>query len=623
MKMKVEKLYPKQQNLIETLSSLYKKHDKDQRLFLEMPTGSGKTLTALFSSLKELSGENATIAWAVHQKQLVQQAYEELCEIIGVTPQQGLHKPSVKYQNLTFTFMTWQAMRATSTRYDLLIVDECHRGSSQPGTYMEGKNAVSEHTSFKKILKLSDKHLYVSATPWNLDQDVFPGLLTPKGKPKDDRVALYTMQAARLDGALAQLQFKSIRTADTVKLQKLYHESSPEEIIDFEDEDAFEAAQILAEKKVDPKDDRTIKALEQSTLESVLEVFFREEGKNGVIPPTIVFCRTRANGTSGPLTQSNVCKSIKKAALKHFTNPILGRKFVDYVNSSDDSSTEAQDKLKKFQEGKINILCVVSMAQEGFNYKALECAIDFSPSFTNARLAVQKMGRILRLHKDAAGNVVKDQGRYYYPDTIEKYIKLNSVKKEPGAGLDACVQEVLGAQYEHMSQEQLDHAKYDLMRQTQFMHATGDKELAPVMSSEEIELSHTMVSGQEQGLENPLGDGFKGKTTVTTAEYFVSHAESKIARIMSTKELFAGLVTVQGSVDPEASWGDFVESLVTGQGTGALLTVQNVEAVRKEFNSVKPRYRDDDDAEEKTEQVAAIVPDSVRLAMKRLSGQKV
>jgi hypothetical protein len=158
----------------------------------------------------------------------------------------------------------------------------------------------------------------------------------------------------------------------------------------------------------------------------MFDAFFKEEVKDGVIPPTLVFCKNvnglDSEGKPHPLSVHGLLKTFRNMAAKHLKG-VSGTNIADgcYGNLP---TKEAADIIKAFKSGKTRVLFVVQMANEGFDYSKLECAIDFRMNAGNAKRTVQKIGRLLRVSEG------KLAARYYYCDSIENHLRIGGKKKD-------------------------------------------------------------------------------------------------------------------------------------------------------------------------------------------------
>lgn len=530
-KQSVISLRPYQRKVVDKVLSIYRNNPNDARAFMEMFTGTGKTRSAFAVIIELFQSKKATIVWVAHEIQLVNQAYIEFQNDVLGNDDPCMDAMEVSYEGITIKFMTWQSYRTKKTVVDMLIVDECHRGSSD-------NRGLNEHKSFKAILKLSKTHLYVSATPWDLNPELFKGLFFERIENKKtkhsidpNRVAVYSADQAREDDMICNVEFQVVSTADTLEIKRL---ESPEELT-LENASMEDGVDFFKENKVNIRHGKSVEALNTSALYSMVDVYFQKETKNGRLPPTIVFC---GNRTDPAFNVKNVIREFRKAASRHLpTKSSTGRAFIDYVNSD---VNDASQKLLDFKAGKINILCVVGMAREGFNYRELEVAIDFVPSFNNARLPVQKVGRITRT---ADG---KQQARYYHIDSFKNRINVKGVWKEAGPDLNQTIRNALSA-----STGRTNHTEDEVATTAAAVMAVTC--LKKDVSGEED--TSVTVAGQEQYTQNGLSK-VKGlpKTTITVTRigFIVSNADNKDpVRTIRSSTLFVGLRTPDGVRDLE------------------------------------------------------------------------
>jgi superfamily II DNA or RNA helicase len=420
-------LYAYQKEKIAELEKIYEMYPDDQRAFLQMVVGAGKTFAALNFAIQQLKGSKPkSVVWVVHQTGLADQSasdFRDDFKLQGGQLDKSLKKG--KIENITFHFMTWQALRGqilkgSMNAHDMLIIDEAHYGSSNNG--QTGKNG--DHLSFKKIFssKLFKKHLYVSATPWDLNPEVFPGLLSDdKRSIRHDRAAILTMKEAHKLNLIADVVFNVFHSADTLKLKHIEDKENSDEV---SGESTKDLAKQAASKTIDFSHSKSKQSLYRAIVESVIEGYLRLEGgaSGKDLPPTIIFC----NGIKDdPRSIEAVMKIIKLKCkslygAKFNTERSLVACAHSAMNVEDDG--RANDAINDFRAGKIKILCVANMAQEGFNYPELQVAIDLCPSLKNIRRRTQRIGRIIRKKADNRA------ARYYYADTITNYIRIKGQK---------------------------------------------------------------------------------------------------------------------------------------------------------------------------------------------------
>lgn len=455
-----------QEKVVDRLLSVIKDLSK---AFLQMPTGTGKTITA-FKFIMKLFGKSkkpVTINWVVHQKQLVYQAYceflNEVAKISSENVEKGKSVYLYKHNNITITFSTWQTLRTQKIHSDLLIIDECHKGSA-----LSKGDEKREHKSFHTIFKLAPKHLYISATPSTLDGDLFPDMLITykrEGKVyntvKEEYKAVYNSTDAARDGYIANVRFFAIQSADTLKIQKL----NEEETLTFKSLE--DGARKVEKNKVNLKHQQSRRSLNKSVRDSVLHNFFLNEVVKGELKsPAIVICQRRYKSGDHTLCAKEMAKEIKLWA-RHYLGPKhgTGKTFVDYITGD---VKDKHEKIAKFKRGEIKILCVVGMLQEGFNYPALGAMVDFAPCFdTNVRDATQRIGRPARPYEG------KLFARYYYPDIIQNYINVLGVRKDldnkkASSHFAKLIASQTGRDQSEITEEEIQAAKNSTMKIAKF-----------------------------------------------------------------------------------------------------------------------------------------------------------
>lgn len=386
------------------IEDLKRIHITSQEAFLQMPTGTGKTITALLYAIESLkSNSPKKVTWVVHQTFLVTQSFTDLkndFSKFGVSFCNN--KQTAKVNNISFEFMTWHSLSNSIKEdshigSDLLVIDEAHYGAS---------GIASSHKSFKTIVRsnLFKKHLYVSATPWELDRTVYPKILDKKGNVKKEFCAILSMKESTDLNIISDVFIKVVNSADTLKIKN--YDGDSEQTL--EDSDIKKlSSKVAKNSKICLRDSRSINSLHKSVTVSIIQAYKQLEIKNGIIPPTIIFC----SGIKGnPRAITEVSVMLKKALY----TPKLDLCSMVSVAHSKLPGDEAQKNIDLFTKGKVKILLVAGMAQEGFNYPNLEVALDLCPSHDNIRRFQQKMGRVIRLKKSPA--------RYYYADTVKNYI---------------------------------------------------------------------------------------------------------------------------------------------------------------------------------------------------------
>jgi len=528
------KLRDYQQQAFDKILTIYKNNPKDMRAVYQAPTGSGKTLTSLMIGIAHAKAQGYKhLLWVAHQKYLSEQPMDRAFDALGI---QMTSDPNIGLiDDVYIHCITWQSARnkIDNTKYDMLIVDEVHQGSA---------NQKTDHKTFQKLLQ--NKHfqsqLYVSATPWKLDKELFKGLMNKDGTFKSSRIVITQLQTLKDLGFICDVVFKSVQTEDTIKLKRIEDEKT---------EEVKGNTEVLADeiinKAVDVKDPMNVKILKTSVANSVLAAYFHEEATSiESIPPTLVFASSvdaEGDATSATNLQSN----LRKRFLKRFGKVPDG--FVQIAHSRlEDNDFEAAELLAKFQRDEFRVLIVCGMAKEGYDYPELEVVLDFRPSYDNMRQFMQKTGRLLRI---AEG---KSLGRYYIPDTVSLYIDQKGVKKDINAevieqfkeaalSVDAPFDDAIAAQTKNVLNLVGD------------MKTIEDPDGSPIMSGS-IETKQIFEESEEKVDEesslNFPKEPSKKVVTIVTAAYVVSNAFASQTNINAFM-LFDGIQTKTGSYDTE------------------------------------------------------------------------
>lgn len=328
-------LYPYQLHAIEQLNKIYQ---KSSHAYLQMPTGTGKTFTAL--KFAESNGFKHCV-WLCGSKEITEQARE------------AAQENKIKGQ---WTFKTWQGFRSLKHKDDisLLIIDEIHFGGSSNKVNKSSIYKIKEHYNPKNLL-------YLSASPWYLNEEdlgetnkiVKLGLKEALQKKYINDVELNSY-CVGLDASILAIEtqtkrtFESLERNDYDKLRK-----------DVGEEIAISVKNVIRKR-----------------ISEMAEIYGCAERGN----QCLFFCPT--------------VKETEYA--KDYLNKLYGDGTADYISGD---MSNAKQKVKAFKDKKFIILCTCIMLNEGFDYPPLEVIFDCNFSFKNPRRTYQKIGRLLRVHK--------------------------------------------------------------------------------------------------------------------------------------------------------------------------------------------------------------------------------
>lgn len=167
----------------------------------------------------------------------------------------------------------------------------------------------------------------------------------------------------------------------------------------------------------------TIKNFKHPKLEKLIEIIKKEKAKNNNFK-AIVFTQYRESATI-------ISKNLNEIS------GILAKVFVGQAKKNDSGMNQKEQKkiITDFSEGKINLLCATSIAEEGLDIPEVNAVIFYEP-IPSAIRAIQRAGRTARLMK---GKLIilltkktRDEVHYYVSRAKEKrmYGALKSIKEE-------------------------------------------------------------------------------------------------------------------------------------------------------------------------------------------------
>lgn len=205
-------------------------------VYLQMPTGTGKTITAK-EIIKEIGAKSCL--WVVGSIEMVYQTA-------------SLLPPSV-------TVSTWQGVlnNYQLEEFDFLVIDEVHFGGSQNGTSKIFSTLVEAFRNKKK--------LYISASPWDLDFSTLGDIL--------DRDATYYIEDAYKDGNIPDLTMRQVRVGKNLLMVDAFCQTHMEELETLEDEPLLA---FLDEHKLDRQNFESIKGVLKNRVDALVELYSSE-----------------------------------------------------------------------------------------------------------------------------------------------------------------------------------------------------------------------------------------------------------------------------------------------------------------------------------------------------------
>lgn len=354
--------------------------------YLEAPTGTGKTL--IIALVAEKAGIKDVI-YVVHERDLVDQTSRE----IAAFQIAGLISDKIRWQ-----FITWQRYASIVARSPesfpknghLAIVDECHMGGVK-------QRLLSPKKAFPAIKKHARKVLWVSATPWKLDEAIMGA--------RKGHTAFYSYEEAyetdllnrtdliRVDCSL-NLQFKF--HADDYRARDFYNSETKKFTVKGMSADAtFEQlsdyVKELADRGLRTTD---VPALVAFRWRLMAQLYAQQhEGEKAIF-----WLPTKAHARDCATYINKIMKTPGYAA------PILGEQ------PNTQQKAEAEEALTNWRRpvGDVKVACVVYRLREGFDYPALAIGFDCAWNPYNYRSTVQKVGRLIRR------SIGKPTSKFYY-----------------------------------------------------------------------------------------------------------------------------------------------------------------------------------------------------------------
>ena len=526
------KLRDYQQKAFDEILSIYKNKPNDMRVLYHAPTGSGKTLTSLFAGITHAKANGYKhILWVAHQKHLSEQPMTTAFGALGIAPTSD---PNIGIiDDIAVHCITWQAAKKKidKFKYDMLIVDEVHQGSSNE----------TEHKTFKKLLKAYNykAQLYVSATPTGLDKKLFKGMMDKLGRFKASYKVTTPYSVLKDKGYLCNVLFKSVQTEDTIKLKRL-----ADGVIEAHEGSLLDLTDDLIQKEVNIKDPINVAKLKESVANSMLAVYFSEEVKSvETTPPTLIFANSiddAGDATSAVNLQTNLRRRFAKKFGK------VDKNFVQIAHSRNDQSDfTSSELLTQFKDNVFRILIVVGMAKEGYDYPALEVILDFRPSYNNTKLFIQKTGRLLR------PSAKKTYGRHYIPDTVSLYIDQEGVKKDLNTEVIGRIKQATSDAGVSSDDEGLEQI-VNLTRTTAQLAVENGIENPQLSNSFDVEQIVEESQEDEQDLNLPKLPTKKKAVTIVTSPYIIDTAYAGKCNFVS-EHLFSSIETKVGSPDPDGN----------------------------------------------------------------------
>jgi superfamily II DNA or RNA helicase len=355
--------------------------------YLEAPTGTGKTLAIA------LTGEMIAPARAIyltHSRDIQRQATGELARF----EREGLVNPD------RWQVMTWQRFRSAAQRGvlrelvgtdspELVFVDECHFGGTARGITLK---------SFAAIKAAAQKVVWVSATPWNLDEATLGARSGHTAALSMDdayrQKLLNPVELLRVDcglhirAAVANLELRSGKAFSTLASR----------LLEINEADAQQTYQELsAEIRA-----MTGRTLTMADVAPIVRHRYR-------LMADLYIARHRSERAMFWLPNKLFARECAAYITKRLPSGQSAKAIIDTEGLAYEVE-ESRAAIAAFEDptSEVRVACVVYRLREGFDSPELRLGFDCSWSPQKVRIAVQKMGRLTRISAD------KPTSQFYY-----------------------------------------------------------------------------------------------------------------------------------------------------------------------------------------------------------------
>lgn len=370
----------------EAIKALNQKNKSAFEGLLVLPTGGGKTLTAVHWLLRNFIDKRKKVLWIAHRHELLNQATETikftaykalLKEVdkfnfrvisgypkhdipVNIKPTDDIIIASKDSLNsgLTHLLSNW----VEHSDSILLVVDEAHHATAK--TYRKLINAIKE--SFEKRQKQDAfRMLGLTATPFR-SNETEAGLL--KKVFPDDIIFSEHLRNLITKGILAEPIFENLTTQ-----LDFYNELSDRDIKTIEDFDKL------------PKDIAEKIAKSAIRNKQIVDHYTENQDK---YKPVLVF----AIDVNHAITLNGLFKA------RGVSSDFVVAQIRDMKTGATISSKENTEKIQRFRDGKLDVLINVEMLTEGTDLPNIQTVFLTRPT-TSSILMTQMIGRALRGQK--------------------------------------------------------------------------------------------------------------------------------------------------------------------------------------------------------------------------------
>lgn len=368
-----------------------RKSDKLKKLILQMPTGTGKTKTAMHIIIDLLNDyEDFTVVWMAHTSELLEQAYDTFNKTFGhigkgsiscirLWGESTISEKNFANRNIIFTGMQkLSSIKKNNTtlfslivdKCKLLVVDEAHKAAA-PDT----RDTINKFVSLEG--SRNDRSLLgLTATPGRSNDDdeenkklvsMFDNRIFQIEPKFLDELNLGNYEASNIKTSGDIIEYlQSRQILSRLKKEELSYVISEEEVKVIEEKIKHTSDDI-------PEEVRTILSEKIARNTAILD---KLRILNSDKTPTIVFATTVEQG------------KLLSAALN---NENIGNVCV----FGDMDSTTQRTNISSFRSGRVNIIINFGVLTTGFDSTNIKCVLIARPT-NSVVLYSQMIGRGLR-----------------------------------------------------------------------------------------------------------------------------------------------------------------------------------------------------------------------------------
>lgn len=386
--------------LSETLGAIL---ETSGHAYLESPTGTGKTLTIALTGSHFPNHIKIFLANTVDLVAQAQRSFEGFARAGLIAADEWRFMTWMKYVSSVKLGTVDQTIDNRAAQ--LVFIDECHIG----GTANAG---TIEKVSFPLIRECADKTVWVSATPWNIDENVLGA--------RDGHTASFTTAQA-YDAKLVNdvdlvridcgLQLK-VAVAELERTHGSRFSTLAERSFEIEGDEADELLDLLTEHSPDRKlQIRDVSAIVKHRYRLMADHYLQYHAPSKAIfwLPNQSYAKACAEHISGLLPNGYRAEAIIT------------------LTGGSTAETEYTDKaLASFQsqDGDVAVVCAVYRLREGFDMPDLYLGYDCSWNPHNLRSSIQKIGRLTRTRPG------KPRSQYHYAVDVKTVLVANSEYNE-------------------------------------------------------------------------------------------------------------------------------------------------------------------------------------------------